>query len=383
MFRSDLCACNDHFGQFLQSDLSSSSSSSLDYDDFYELLNENSTASLPAQHSASVFKEISIITYILIGVPANLLIIYVSISSVRRNPASNWLIINLCISDLLVLMHSVLGLYKEFNRNWRPGSSITCKYYQGSNQLFLTISLFSIAAISFDRYFAISGKEGAISIIDFNHKRFIYLTILVWLTAFLLTFPTFQAAEFSVNAFNNQSECILNWHHLEKDECLEILNGENTESCHNLNKCAINQYRNQKIYDIIFLLVGFLIPLLISGFSYVKILKEVKQTRKRISRLSGTKRQGCKNKYLLVTIIASFCGNLISWMCLVIFKLLRVLNVHLPDRDCYYFEKADDILIYTGPILNPILFSFVGKNFRRKFRVLSFQELFLAEIFFR
>jgi len=125
-------------------------------------------------------------------------------------------------------MHSVLGLYKEFNRNWRPGSSITCKYYQGSNQLFLTISLFSIAAISFDRYFAISGKEGAISSIDFNHKRFIYLTILVWLTAFLLTFPTFQAAEFSVNAFNNQSECILNWHHLEKDECLEILNGENT-----------------------------------------------------------------------------------------------------------------------------------------------------------
>jgi hypothetical protein len=128
---------------------------------------------------------------------------------------------------LLVLLHSVLGLYKEFNRDWRPGSTITCKYYQGSNQLFLTVSLFSIAAISFDRYFAISGKEGAISLIDFNHKRFIYLTILVWLTAFSLTWPTFQAAEFSVNAFN-QSECILNWHHLEKEECLQILNEEDT-----------------------------------------------------------------------------------------------------------------------------------------------------------
>ncbi|CAG5110269.1 Oidioi.mRNA.OKI2018_I69.chr2.g4684.t1.cds [Oikopleura dioica] len=371
MFRSDLCACNDHFGQFVENDLSSSSSSSLDFYDFNELYELDTTSDdhlIQDQHSASIFKEIAIITYISLGVPANLLIIYVSISSLRRNPASNWLIINLCISDLLVLVHSILGLYKEFNRNWRPGSSFTCKYYQGSNQLFLTVSIFSIAAISFDRYYAISGKDGAISLIDFDHKRFIYLTILVWLSAFFITIPTFQAAEYSLNAFN-QSECMLNWHHLDKDQCLVLLEGEDTEDCRNLNKCAIKQYRNQKFYDIVFLLLGFCIPLFISGYSYVKILKEVKLTRERISRLSGSNRQGSKNKYLLVTIIASFCGNLISWMCFVLFKLFRVLNIHLSHRDCYFFEKADDILIYTGPILNPILFSFVGKNFRRKFKM--------------
>ena len=61
------------------------------------------------------------------SLPLNLLILYVSLSSVTRSPASKWMVVNLAVSDLLILGHALIIIMSETKLKIKFSNNFSCK----------------------------------------------------------------------------------------------------------------------------------------------------------------------------------------------------------------------------------------------------------------
>jgi len=55
----------------------------------------------------------------------------------------------------------------------------------------------------------------------------------------------------------------------------------------------------------------------------------------------------------------------ISWLPVVIWKIIRLCGFELDDKFCYGYSKFAETSLWIGPALNPILYSFLGRRFRK------------------
>jgi len=73
------------------------------FGDYWEFDSSESSSSKPQDHFV-LTKHILLYIMMTIGVPANFLILYVSFKNRKKLPSSSWLVINLALSDFLLLL---------------------------------------------------------------------------------------------------------------------------------------------------------------------------------------------------------------------------------------------------------------------------------------
>merc|ERR1719245_97176 len=56
-------------------------------------------------------------------------------------------------------------------------------------------------------------------------------------------------------------------------------------------------------------------------------------------------------------------------------RVARILEIHLSNKSCYDFKRMTDTFVWFSPVLNPILYSLMGRNFRQKLKR-TFDNLF-------
>ncbi|CAG5112140.1 Oidioi.mRNA.OKI2018_I69.chr2.g6388.t1.cds [Oikopleura dioica] len=223
--REDYCVCEHVWGlQFAAANQNSTvDSSEVAFSatdiDFLENLANGNAENLPPTPWFEQMKMIVSYGTLIIGLPANILILFITAFNWRTKSSSSWLVLNLAVADLCLVVSAFLTILKasKYNRTIDGDvrfPQLQCKFDFGCPHFFACVSFFSISAIAFDRFYAIV-RAG---VGDNPGFRYSMIFGTVWTLSLLLTFPMLYFA----NAIKNNDEytCIVAWTMQSRDQCV-------------------------------------------------------------------------------------------------------------------------------------------------------------------
>ena len=168
------------------------------------------------------------------GIGGNVIVTYIVLGNRRMRTVTNYFIANLAIGDALMALVCVnFTFYSTLFMKW-PFGILMCKLVSYIQSVTISVTIFTIVAISLDRYTAIihplSPRMTATSTL--------LVVIFIWILAGLFALPT--AMYTKVVDYGDISFCTEEWEH-------------------------------SYIYSIIAMLIQYFIPLTILGFAYGRI----------------------------------------------------------------------------------------------------------------
>ena len=163
-----------------------------------------------------------------------------------------------------------------------------------------------------------------------------------------------------------------------------------------LGRCEQPKYFLEKIYYGTFTVVGFIVPMIVIITSYYFIMQKVHKSRIQIKKI-GTKNDGADSRKNFNRTIMIFFGNLkdilvdffitiffsvATLICLLPYICYQIILFYMIPLSTYhcdgfkkllteslffiiYFSVSQSFLIMS-PILNAILYSFLGRKFREE-----------------
>lgn len=273
-----------------------------------------------------------------IGMVGNSMVVAVIYRYMKLKTVANVFVLNLAVSDLTFLV--TLPMWATFTAlgyHW-PFGSFLCKASAGLAIFNLYTSIFFLTALSVDRYLAIVHPMGSR-----QRRTLVYARItcvLVWVIAFVLSMPTVLSRDI----------------YMVKD--------------HPSTLCGIWQ-SNKQIHLLVSLsilksVLGFFVPFLIIitcdcliGCTLLKA--------KGLLRKSARSREDETLRMLAAAVLAFF----ICWAPHQLFHFMELLAMLGVVKDCYVLDVIDTAmpfsicLAYFNSCVNPILYGFVGHNFRK------------------
>ncbi|GAA6108782.1 probable G-protein coupled receptor 132 [Tachysurus ichikawai] len=269
---------------------------------------------------------------LIVGVPTNLVTIYLTFLEVQRKNVLGIYLLSLSVCDLLYLgTLPAWAIYIHHGHRWYLGSlacKITC--YMFFNNMY--VSIFLLCCVSVDRYIAVvySLKSRGLR----KMKLAVIVILVIVVVVALCHIPVFTMEEGDTES-------------KEEKRCFEP--GQYTTTV-----TAFNYAR---------FVIGFFIPLCILLFTNRAILSMVQASDGLVSE------QKYKIRYLLWAVILFF---LVCFAPYHIILLLRAVSFHFSDRTCNF-----DTLLYSpytislglstlNSAMNPILYVLTSDNIRKE-----------------
>ncbi|XP_072111107.1 type-1 angiotensin II receptor-like [Mobula birostris] len=300
----------------------------------------NSTSCTIGGRHNYIFLMIPIIYTIIfvVGVLGNSMVMIVIYCYLKLTTVANIFLLNLALADLIfVITLPFWAAYTAMKYHWTFGNFL-CKTSATVVLLNMNASIFLITCLSMDRYLAIVHPMKARTRRTLVHAW--VACIGVWVLAGLASLP----ATFFRSASHYDS-----W---------------------NRTICAFDypkNHRKQWIFGMALLktLLGFLVPLFIILICYSLIIKSLVQTYQ-VRRNKPASNEAFK---LIIAVVVSF---ILCWFPFQVFTFLDVLSRLGIIKNCRIPEIVDSSIPFTicmayfNSCLNPILYCFVGHNFREK-----------------
>ncbi|XP_067309163.1 type-1 angiotensin II receptor [Pseudorasbora parva] len=298
----------------------------------------NLTCNLTGNHKF-IFTFIPIVysCNFIIGIVGNSLVVAVIYFCLKLKTVANIFVLNLAVSDLTFLLTlPIWAIYTAKGYRWVFGSFL-CKAIAGMILLNLYTSIFLLTALSIDRYLAIVHPVQSRQCRTVVYAR--VTCILVWVVAFLLSLPTALVRQTHLIQHNNVTVCGI----LDKKELRNVL-------------AALSLIKS---------VFGFLLPITIILTCYCLIGRALLKARdiQRNSRSNGDE--------VLSMLAAAVLSFFLCWAPHQIFNFMDMLLLLNVITNCNVIEIIDTGMPFTiciaffNSCMNPILYSFVGKNFRR------------------
>ncbi|XP_072535428.1 type-1 angiotensin II receptor [Salminus brasiliensis] len=273
-----------------------------------------------------------------IGMVGNSMVVVVIYRYMKLKTVANVFVLNLAVSDLTFLI--TLPMWATFTAtgyHW-PFGSFLCKASAGLVIFNLYTSIFFLTALSVDRYLAIVHPMRSR-----RRRTLLYARItcvLVWVFAFLLSAPT--ALSRDIHIIENHMSTI----------------------------CGV-LHSNDQIHLLVSLsilksVLGFLAPFLIIITCYCLIGRALLGSRGML-RKNSRSREDETLRMLAAAVLAFF----ICWAPHQVFHFMELLAMLGVVKSCHVLDIIDTAmpfsicLAYFNSCVNPILYSFVGHNFRK------------------
>ncbi|XP_008553158.2 gastrin/cholecystokinin type B receptor-like [Microplitis demolitor] len=302
---------------------------------------------------------------ILLAVTANLIVIIVVIKFQYMRSVTNYFVVNLSVADLLVtLICMPMSVSQAISIIWNYGE-IMCKLFFYLQGVAVAASVFTITAMSIDRYLAIRSPIALHRV--FNRKSTIMIIIALWFIALSIFAPLFKAV--SLENLNSQLNITL-----------LVKSGENKSfkivQPPVLQVCS-EDFKPLGIHAYVFGTFCFVLVYAIPGF--IVILTYSLMGRTLCARKppfdydsnvgSASSQQGFRLMrerkrvaWILLTLAILFA---LCWLPYNVLRLLvdlgvvyegRVIPIVLPY--CLYLGHANSAL-------NPVVYCFMTRNFRQ------------------
>ncbi|KAJ0012905.1 hypothetical protein NQD34_017239 [Periophthalmus magnuspinnatus] len=299
------------------------------------ILNEAVIVTLKSDLTTIFFPILYIIVFAL-GLPANLMAIYVFLIRVKKKHPSSIYMANLALADLLFVIWIPLKIAYHFNGNdWIYGEPL-CKVLVGFFYGNMYCSILFIACLSVQRYWVVAHP---LSHQRKNNKVAIGVCVAIWAFIWLTTIPLYlydQTAK---------------------------LKDPNITTCHDVNiiKDPQNPFRSVQLpfYYFIFMgLVVFLVPCVVIIVAYIMLLRALGNSMEDSS--------AAKNRHKAVVLIVVVMVTFV--VCFIPSNIMLVVHYSLLKdglaNNGYSFYISTLCLASLNSCLDPFIYYFVSDDFR-------------------
>lgn len=276
-----------------------------------------------------------------IGIVGNSMVVAVIYCYMKLKTVANIFVLNLAISDLTFLI--TLPMWATFTAtgyHW-PFGGFLCKASAGLAIFNLYTSIFFLTALSIDRYLAIVHPMRSRR---FRTVRYASVTcVAIWIFAFVLSVPTAVTRDVHNIANSNSTVCGILHSSIENVMRLRFL-------------LAISLMKS---------LLGFLVPFVIIITCYFLIGRALLGA-KHIQKSSRS-----RDDEVLRMLGAAVLAFFLCWTPHQVFHLMQLLTQLTLIKNCAIIDIIDTALPFTiciayfNSCVNPIVYGFVGRNFRK------------------
>lgn len=288
----------------------------------------------------------------LVGIIGNSLIVYSVVHFRRMKSLSNVFLASLATADLILIIFCVPVKFAQlFSYTWTFGKFL-CKFVHYIQALSAICSVYTLTAMSIERYYAIMYPVECRYICTMSQtKRIIIIT---WIGSILLAMPVIWVQillEVGSDTDNRGYWCIRDW----------------------------DNELTWKLYELYQLIVILIIPLIIMTYSYAHICNKlwyVMKNRNTDFPLSSqqptvyidasTNKMSQVIKMLIVVVIIF----VLCWSPILIINVLTAFGV-IPTLNYGYMKAIKTtfhLFSYTNSCVNPIIYGFMSRNFRASFK---------------
>lgn len=273
-----------------------------------------------------------------IGIIGNSMVVAVIYCYMKLKTVAHILVLNLAVSDLTFLI--TLPMWATFTAtgyHW-PFGGFLCKASAGLVIFNLYTSIFFLTALSMDRYLAIVHPVQSRRFRTVAYARF--TCVAIWVFAFALCVPTVLTRDLHYISEHNKTVCGL----LDpKTEDADLL-------------LAISLMKS---------LLGFLVPFIIIITCYCLIGRAL------IGKIQIQKSSRSREDEVLRMLAAAVLAFFMCWAPHQVFHFMQILNQLKLLEKCDILDIIDTAMPFTiciayfNSCINPIVYGFVGKNFRK------------------
>uniref|UniRef100_A0A8C5Q2A4 Neuropeptide Y receptor type 2 n=1 Tax=Leptobrachium leishanense TaxID=445787 RepID=A0A8C5Q2A4_9ANUR len=275
---------------------------------------------------------------ILLGVMGNSLVIYVVIKFKTMRTVTNYFIVNLAVSDLMVnTLCLPFTLVYTLLDEWKFGT-VLCHLVTYAQGLAVHVSTVTLMVIALDRHRCIVYHlESKIS----TKICFIIIGI-SWACSAVLASPLAIFKEYSLIVFSSDFKIQV---------CSE--------------RWPVGNLNYSTIYSISMLLIQYILPLAIICYAYIRIWTKLKN---HVSPGGGNDhyhQRRRKTTKMLVAVVVVFA---VSWLPFHAFQLASDIDSKVLDLNEYKFiYTIFHVIAMCSTFANPILYGWMNNNYRTAF----------------
>ncbi|XP_027895197.1 C-C chemokine receptor type 6a isoform X1 [Xiphophorus couchianus] len=284
----------------------------------------------------------------ILGLVGNSLVILTYALYKRTKSMTDVYLLNVAIADLLFVLALPFIVYNELY-SW-PMGQVACKLLRGSYSVNLYSGMLMLACISTDRYIAIVQARRSFRLRSVSNS--LIICFLIWIFALLVSVPTFHFHHWYEPSHNN-----ITWFNSNEQEettdpqfvCEWKFDDSNTAS---IVKVAVPSTQ---------LAIGFFLPLFIMIFCYTSVIITLQKAK-------NFQRHKAVRVVMVVVLVFIVCH--LPYNLALFYKTVNLFK----QSDC---DEEDSLrtamsvlqmVAYLHCCLNPLLYAFIGVNFRNHFR---------------
>ncbi|XP_009808943.1 C3a anaphylatoxin chemotactic receptor [Gavia stellata] len=328
--------------------------------------NSSSHEQAPVYYASESIVSIAIFVIVfIIGIPGNGLVIWVAGLKMRRSVNIVWFL-NLAVADFmccLSLPFSVVHL--ALHEHW-PYGWFLCKVIPSVIIFTMFASIFLLMAISIDRCLLVMKPVWCQ-----NHRTVKFVSLIcsgIWILALIFCCPVFHYRETSI--YDDKIECRYNFG---DDEVLDYTNDSVNVSLEEYSPLAYdgndswgNFYESDYsvplalvVINVTRVVFGFVLPFGIMAVCYALIAFRTRanQSHKPRNRMLRT----------IALVVAAFFICWAPYHVVGILHFVPTLGAG-PRESLILWDHLSIALAYANSCINPLLYVFVGRDFRAKAR---------------
>ncbi|KAF7705609.1 hypothetical protein HF521_020895 [Silurus meridionalis] len=277
---------------------------------------------------ASVFALIFVL-----GTVGNCLVLAVLLRNGQMNSkTTNMFILNLGLADLCFILFCVpLQATIYAMDEWVFGAFV-CKMVHFLIYLTMYASVFTLTAVSLDRYLAICYPLHARELRT-PHNTLASIGV-VWTLSLVFSSPYFSY--YQQMDLNGTTVCVPAW-----------------------------GIQNRKAMDICTFVFGYLIPVLVLGLTYARTIRYLWTSVDLVQEVCDSRLAKRRVTKMIVIVAVLFC---LCWLPHHLIIMCMWFG-HFPlNHATYVLRILSHLVAYTNSCLNPIVYALVSKHFRKGFR---------------
>ncbi|UXI14324.1 neuropeptide GPCR A24 [Sarcoptes scabiei] len=278
-------------------------------------------------------------TMVFVAAGGNLIVIWIVLTNKRMRTVTNYFLVNLSIADIMVsTLNVIFNFIYMLDSDW-PFGELYCKVTNFIAILSVAASVFTLVAISIDRYLAIVHPLRP----RMSRKTTVNIIVMIWIAGSLLSLPNIICSKTIEEEFKNGDKrvvCYLEWY-----------DGISTKS------------RIEYLYNVIILLVTYIVPIASMSCTYFRVGRELWGSQS-IGECTARQMDSIKSKRKIVKMMMIVVA--IFGICWAPYHIYFLLAHHYPQIINSKYVQHTYLTIYwlamSNSVYNPIVYCWMNSR---------------------